>query len=246
MYFHVPSHVYLVYFNEELIALDLKRNKYIIIPKKLSDVLSFSLKNEFVLIEGRYKNISNNQIFLSDDFDHSISFLKKSQILCQKSYNHPYSGNLLDTGASAGSDNIDWDMDTQDLRRKVSKRMVLEAYITLIKVYFLLNVFGFYNLIRCIKQKKPSTYIDHKYEEFLSLSTALNRACFYFPVRTKCLEWSAALTLMGLKRYWRCNIEVGVQNLPFASHAWVKANGRVIADSQDLPETLSVILSEPF
>ena len=51
---------------------------------------------------------------------------------------------------------------------------------------------------------------------------------------------------MGLKRKWKCNLEIGVQNLPFAAHAWVKADDKVIADSKNLPETLSVILSEPF
>jgi len=41
-------------------------------------------------------------------------------------------------------------------------------------------------------------------------------------------------------------MEIGVQNLPFVAHAWVKANDEVIADTPSLPETLSVILLEPF
>ena len=124
-------------------------------------------------------------------------------------------------------------------------QQIFGAYVLLIKVYFIINIFGFYSLIKAIKRKNIGC-VRKDAKEFDILATALNQACFYFPIKTKCLEWSAALTFMGLRRKWKCNLEIGVQNLPFAAHAWVKADDKVIADSHNLPETLSVILSEPF
>ena len=68
----------------------------------------------------------------------------------------------------------------------------------------------------------------------------------FFPIKVKCLEWSVVFAILAFEKNWRCNLEVGVQNMPFMAHAWVNANGKVIADDIEIPERLSIILSEPF
>ena len=107
---------------------------------------------------------------------------------------------------------------------------------------------GVYPLIKTIKKarEKNNSFLKKDAKTFNPLVAALNRACLYFPFQTKCLEWATALTLMALKRKWRCNLEIGVQNFPFAAHAWVKTYDGIVADQKELPEQLSVILSEPF
>jgi hypothetical protein len=246
MYFHTRKYVYLTYFNDEIIVLDLRKDQYMVLPESLSEVVYLALNNEFKKIKEKYFLVNDKGNFLAEDFDESVAYLRETGILSNKDYNYSYSSPLKKGAFSAGASNIDWRMSSSDLDNKVSKKMILEAYFYLIKVYFILKVFGFCSLIKAIKRKGKNSCIKKDSKEFNTLVTALNKACFYFPVRTKCLEWSAALAFLALRRKWKCNMEIGVQNLPFAAHAWVRANNEVIADTQDLPDTLSVILSEPF
>jgi hypothetical protein len=248
MYFHTPKHVYLTYFNDEIVALNLKKDQYIILSKELSEILGLILNNKFELVSGKYQlSISNcEKVILPSNFYDNLKYFQEIDILCKHTFNYPNSKFINKKKPSAGASNVDWKIEYGDLDKKVSKWLVLEAYYSLIKVYFILKVFGFYSLIKVIKRKNNSKFQKRNLKEFNILVTALNRACFYYPVRTKCLEWSAALAMLALKRRWKCNIEIGVQNLPFVAHAWVKSNGKVIADTENLPKTLSVILSEPF
>jgi len=244
MYFHAHEYIYLTYFNDEIIALDLRKDQYIFLSE-FSEVIYLALNNEFKQVQEKYVLAINGESCLPDDFEEAIEYLREIRILSKNTHNYPYIRPLKKGGFSAGAPNVDWRMTSSDLDNKVTKKMILEAYILLIKVNFILKVCGFYGLVKAIKRKGGGC-IKRDAKEFNVLVTALNKACFYFPVRTKCLEWSAALTFMGLRRKWQCNMEIGVQNLPFAAHAWVKADDKVIADTENLPETLSVILSEPF
>lgn len=246
MYFHANKYIYLTYFNNEIIVLDLRKDQYILLSEIFSEIVYLALNNEFNQAQEKYVLADNENKSLPEDFDEDIKYLRETGILLNENYDYPYSKPLKKGGFSAGAPNIDWRMLSSDLDNKAPKKMVLEAYFSLIKVYFILKVFGFCSLIKAIKRKGKNSCIKKNSKEFNVLVTALNKACFYFPVRTKCLEWSAALAFIGLRRKWKCNIEIGVQNLPFAAHAWVKANDEIIADTADLPKTLSVILSEPF
>lgn len=245
MYFHVRKYIYLTYFNYEIIALDLSRDQYILLPEDVSEIAYLALNNQFTKTQGNYVLVDNKNL-LPEGFKEVIECLQDMGILSNKIYDYPCSKLLKKGEASAGAPNIDWQMLNNDLNMKVPTKMLFEAYFLLVKVYFLLKIFGFWGLIKFIKQKGRDSCINKDPKEFQILVTALNKACFYFPISVKCLEWSAALTFMALRRKWKCNMEIGVQNLPFAAHAWVKANGEVIADTPNLPETLSVILSEPF
>lgn len=246
MYFHTYNYIYLTYFNAEIIVLDLQKDQYMILSEYISKIVDLALNNEFLNENGTYVLADYKECILPEDFDKTIKYLQETGILSKKKYNDPYIRKLKKGKFSAGAHNVDWRMSSSELTDNVTILKVLEAYFTLIKVYFIVNVFGFKGLIKAIKNKGEFYCNENKTNEFNLLVTALNKACFYFPIKTKCLEWSAALTFMGLRRKLKCNIEIGVQNLPFAAHAWVNADGRVIADIQDLPETLSVILSEPF
>ena len=247
MHFHQLKHVYLTYCNEEIVALDLRKDQYIFLSKRLSEIIHLALEEEFTVVNKKYSLVNKDERLLPKNFDEAIKYLRKLQLLSQKDYEFPSTViNLEKENKSTGADNLDWRISLGDLDKKVSKRMVWEAYCALIKVYFTLKIFGFYGLIKSIQKKKRTEFIKKNTKSFNTLATALNKACFYFPVRTKCLEWSAALTLMGLKKKWECNMEIGIQKVPFKAHAWVKANDKVIADTPNLPQTLSVILSEPF
>lgn len=251
MFFHTSNFTYLTYFNDEIIVLNLYKNQYIILRKALAKVLYFALKNEFRLLNDNYILSTNakSKNLSSTLFNKSIRFLRKLNILDSKDYDYPCSILLKKKKFSSGMENIDWRMSYGILNDKVSKKLVLEAYFTLLKVNVILKIGGFYRLIKKIKKEKlrniKYTLQNHDADHFNTLTTALNKACFFYPTKTKCLEWSATLVLMALRRRWKCCLVIGVQNLPFIAHAWVESNDTVIADSRELPQNLSVILSEP-
>jgi len=251
MYFHTLEHIYLAYFNDQIIVLDLIKNQYIILSTRLSNVLGLALKGEYVINNDNIIALvqsSENKISLPNHFYESLNFLQKTGILSNETYTMPNLRGIATNNTLAGISNIDWRINDNDLNIKVPKKIIIEAYFSLIKVYLILKLCGFNSLIKEIKnhKAKTKTYQKKSSSDFSMLATSLNRACFYFPIRTKCLEWSAALTFMGLKRSWYCNLQIGVQNLPLVAHAWVQAYDGVIADNSDLPDHLSVILSEPF
>jgi hypothetical protein len=246
MYFHAGDHIYLTYFNDEVIALDLKNDEYTILSSQYSEIVDMALNNRFDYANGVYTVAGDANFILPDDFEEVISHLREIGILANEVLNSPYPSKLIKQATSGGAPNIDWRMTGVDSENKSTYAMILEAYIMLVKVYSIIKIFGFYGIVKTIKNKSDIGFNTVDAKEFDPLVDALNKACFYFPVRTKCLEWSITLVLMGMRRRWKCNLEIGVQNLPFTAHAWVAVEDKVIADTQTLPDTLSVILSEPF
>jgi|RhiMethySRZTD1v2_1073278.scaffolds.fasta_scaffold952793_2 transglutaminase superfamily protein len=69
-----------------------------------------------------------------------------------------------------------------------------------------------------------------------SILGAINRACRYYPRETACLQRSVALSWMLRRRGIPADLEIGVRQTPFESHAWVEVEGKVINDGQRVRE----------
>jgi hypothetical protein len=250
MYFHPEEHIYFTFFNKEAIILDLKKNAYLLLPTELSKALSFALTHQFEIIDINKNKfiplIGDHEEMLFSDIEVHIHKLRKLGILSNKFYYSPAYQHKIDNNFSSGAENVDWKLPYGELNKVVPNHLIREAYIYLALVHMNLKLFGFYHIIKWVKKKKNVKYINVSPDQFETLITALNKACFYFPIKTKCLEWATALALLGLKRKWKCNLEIGVQTMPFIAHAWVNVDNKVLADDNTLPQSLSVILSEPF
>jgi len=246
MYFHISKGIYISYFNNEFVVLDIYNDKYHILSQEVSSSVVFALDNEFKLDGDKYVSLNPKTTILLNNFNDYVKYLIDLRILSWNNHIQPYTKEINKAKHSSGAANLDWNMPKDNFYTKTNTFVFLEAYVILIKVYALMNIFGFRGLIKAIQYNADKNCKKVNPEEFQTLVSALNKACFFFPVRTKCLEWSGALILLGLKRKFKCNIEIGVQTIPFLAHAWVRAGDMVIADSQDLPQTLSIILSEPF
>jgi hypothetical protein len=148
---------------------------------------------------------------------------------------------------SAGSGNINWSLPLN--AKNISLNFAaIKALATLFQVNFYIKFFGFYHTICLIKKKKKKfqKYITPNNVDLNDMANIVNKACLYYPYRTKCLEWAITYLLLALKRGWKCNLEIGVQNYPFMAHAWVECNKKVIMDDQSLRSSLAIILNEPF
>jgi hypothetical protein len=73
------------------------------------------------------------------------------------------------------------------------------------------------------------------------LCHAMDVACVFYVKKVRCLQRSAATTLL-LRRYgWAAEMVIGAQVLPFKSHAWVEIHGTVVNDKPYLTETYQVL-----
>lgn len=243
MHYHLRDHIYVAQFQDEFILLDTKQDKYTICFKEFSGIL-------VDLLKGKYPT-SDEKLLSSGD----SQFFSQEQIIIQKLINdnviekreNPYPFRIDRKLDSEGVSNVDWSLPLEN--KKVHLNLsVLRALVTLLQVNFYMKVRGFYSTIQLIKKscKIHSNYIVPQEEDLRDLANVVNKACLIYPTRTKCLEWAMTFVLLALRRKWKCNLEIGVQNYPFLAHAWVECDGKVVMDSQDLREGLAIILNEPF
>ena len=241
-YFHLCSGCYLTFFRGEGIALNLEKDQYILLDESLSKNLQLILKTPFNQpVDGLIDD--EDRADLNDDITH----LQESEILSQELFCSPDSAERIYFNEAYGIQNVDWRAPQPQKHLRVPFIMVIEAFWTLLVTYTRLNFAGFASVIRHLKTKAQKCKPGFSGPcDFECLMAALHRAYFFFPKKIKCLEWSAALILMGLRRNRRCNLIIGVQKYPFLAHAWVEEEGTVIGDRPELSTQLSIILAEPF
>jgi len=266
MPYHLRDHIYITQFREELILLDTKKDKYTICFKHFSDLLVALLEGkkissedilegkQFPLVDGlltekrppiKDEHLSSSDLQFSSTDLATIQELIDESILEKKDTPYPFQ---IDRKVdSDGVSNVDWSLPLEN--KKVPLNLeVLKTLMTLLQINFYIKVRGFYPTVQLIKKSRENqlNYIIPQDEELRDLANVLNKACLIYPTRTKCLEWAMTFVLLALKRKWKCNLEVGVQNYPFMAHAWVECDRKVVMDSQDLREGLAIILNEPF
>lgn len=241
MYYHLNDHIYITQFRDEFILLDTKQDIYTICSKKVSDTLVKFLVGKQIPVEPLPSCSSGSS---SEDLE-LIQKLMRDRVLQKK--DTPYPFHIYQKPDSGGVSNVNWSLPLNNENEPFNIQ-VLKTLGTIIKVNFFIKTRGFYSAINLIKrQKNPAVnYIVPQTEELSELANIVNKACLIYPARTKCLEWAMTFVLLALKRKWKCNLEIGVQNYPFLAHAWVECDDKIIMDSQDLREGLAIILNEPF
>ncbi|MBX9804539.1 MAG: lasso peptide biosynthesis B2 protein [Alphaproteobacteria bacterium] len=243
MYYHLNEHIYVAQFREELILLDTRADKYTICNKTLCDLLIKILKTTNPPL---MKHLLSSNVSQSSSIEATyIQKLLDNKIIEKKETPFPY---YIDRKKdSLGVANVDWRLPLGNKKSKLYMQ-VLIALISLIKINIYMKIKGFYSTIELIKKSRKSEtyYIIPKPEDLRNLANIVNDACLIYPTRTKCLEWAMTFVLMALKRKWKCNLEIGLQNYPFMAHAWVECDGKVVMDSPELRDGLAIILNEPF
>lgn len=242
MSYHLSEHIYVTQFQNELIVLDTKRDKYMVCVQEVCELLLNLLETKPQPLKRKQYPLSKSP---SADELNSIQNLLEEKIIEKKGT--PFRFYIDCKPHSNGVSNVDWRLPLNDKKTSLSFN-VLQALKTLIMINFYIKVRGFYSTIHLIKKsrKKGVAYITPSPEQLQDLANTVNKACLIYPTRTKCLEWAMTFVLLALKRGWKCNLEIGVQNYPFMAHAWVECDGKVVMDSQDLREGLGIILNEPF
>jgi Transglutaminase-like superfamily len=92
---------------------------------------------------------------------------------------------------------------------------------------------GVYRWVNSSPIGKPSLYRPPVVDEICAV---VNLACSYYPKTAACLQRSAVAARMLLRRGVPAHVVIGIQQFPFASHAWVEVHGVVVNDKPKVKE----------
>jgi len=120
-------------------------------------------------------------------------------------------------------------------------RLFLESYLLLIRVDVLMcwrTLPAIYSLVR------DQSIVQGSRETLSSIEAichAMNLASVFYIKPVHCLQHSSATTIQ-LRRYgWNAEMIIGVQMLPFASHAWAEINEQVVNDKPYVREMYIIL-----
>lgn len=121
------------------------------------------------------------------------------------------------------------------------KRLIIESWLLLLYIEFLLCVKDFGAV--CDGVRRQAVY--HKCKSVRRSSTelrhAIDLACVFYFKRVRCMQRSAATTILLRRHGLASEMVIGVQILPFASHAWVEIEGDVNDDSANMMTTHQIL-----
>jgi hypothetical protein len=109
------------------------------------------------------------------------------------------------------------------------KRRVFESWLLLLYVDCVMSFHGFPRVHEIVRKRLvrarqlPAVDVSE-------LCRGMDLACVFYVKRVLCMQRSGATTLL-LRRYGqRAEMIIGVQLIPFRSHAWVEIDGHVVND----------------
>jgi hypothetical protein len=118
--------------------------------------------------------------------------------------------------------------------------LVLQAYLQLIyfDLYLMRGDFAaLYNRVR----RYPIANGLASRETVERLCSALDLACIWYWKEVLCLQRSAATACLLRRHGIQARMAIGVQQMPFKSHAWVEVDGDVVNDKRYVSELYAVL-----
>jgi hypothetical protein len=119
-------------------------------------------------------------------------------------------------------------------------QLVFESWILLLYFDLLMRFRSFGQLYAVVaglplRQRPRPTYSVE------ILVDAIDFASFFYFRKVQCLQRSCAAIALLRRHGLRAEMVIGVQILPFRSHAWVEVDGSVVNDKTSVIERYSVI-----
>jgi hypothetical protein len=120
------------------------------------------------------------------------------------------------------------------------QQLVLESWILLLRFEWIVRSGGFNKVYRIVRER-PVHLAAPLLVPQEDLCRAMDYACVFYFKRVRCLQRSAATTLLLRRHGWRAQMVIGAQLLPFRSHAWCEINGAVINDKPYMQDIYAVL-----
>lgn len=114
------------------------------------------------------------------------------------------------------------------------KRLVLKSWLLLIYLELIMRFSQFKKLHGTVRRQlvlsRPRGRCSAE-----DICHAVDLACVFYFKPVQCLQRSAAATLLLRRHGWNAQLVIGLQVLPFKSHAWVELGGTVVNDKPYMP-----------
>jgi transglutaminase superfamily protein len=120
------------------------------------------------------------------------------------------------------------------------KRLVIESWIILFYFDCVMRFGDFKKLHGTVRKQKVRS-LGLRDETSEQLCGAIDWACVFYFRRVLCLQRSAATAVLLRRHGWKAQMVLGVQMLPFLSHAWVEIEGRIVNDKPYMSELFQVL-----
>jgi hypothetical protein len=121
------------------------------------------------------------------------------------------------------------------------KRLIAESYLLLLQIEFVMAFRSIPSLYGRVKSAKLCTQREGRVITVEELCRAMDFACVLYPKPVLCLQRSAATTILLRRRGIEAEMVIGVQLLPFKSHAWVETEGAVVNDKPYVREIYRIL-----
>lgn len=118
------------------------------------------------------------------------------------------------------------------------KRLVLESWCLLLIFDYVMRFRTFEDLHRIVRERRVQ---PDKMVPSADLCRAIDLACVFYFKPVRCLQRSAATALLLRRHGWNAEMVIGVQVLPFKSHAWCEIEGAVVNDKPYMSEIYAVL-----
>lgn len=109
-------------------------------------------------------------------------------------------------------------------------RLIVKSYLLLLWTECFMifrSLRALHTQVRRRKVDSPRTGRLYRADE---LCLAMDLACVFYPKQVLCLQRAAATTQLLREHGIRAEMVIGVQLVPFQSHAWVEVGGSVVND----------------
>jgi hypothetical protein len=118
---------------------------------------------------------------------------------------------------------------------------VLTSWCLLLYVDGLMLFANFRAIIRRVGKQEIRQVTKEHPQSPEEISSAMDMACVFYFKRVLCFQRSAALAILLRRQGWDSQMVIGVQILPFQSHAWVEVEGQVVNDKPYVCEIYRVL-----
>lgn len=247
IYFSLTPYLYAATFDNVIIILDSKADKYLSLIDDAATFFRLILEQQFIKNnDGTYHPLNTNQSNdNNDNLNYWITYFLDKEFITYGI--HP---THLHAPLKAGG-LIGYRWDTKKEWSPFSTASMIDtakAFWILARVHRTIHKKGILGIITFIQKsatnKNPSIPSNKQIEK---LSASVDAASLLYPKKTLCLAWAATYVILALHKGWKINFVIGVQTNPFYAHAWAETiSGTVINDDPLITKALAIILKTPY
>lgn len=119
--------------------------------------------------------------------------------------------------------------------------LILESYLLLVQVDFLLEHQGFQRLHEAVSSRRARNIADDGRIPCQRICRAMDLACVFYPKTVLCLQRSAATVFLLRRHGWSAQLVTGCALGIYENHAWAELGGVIVNDKPYIHEMYQVL-----